>query len=146
MRTVVTFESSIFNTQESRDYFINPGCFGDDLAKWLIDRLRAAGFHTNEDPEQEDFGWYFEFHVPEGKHSVVLGFRSGDPKPNGCWIAFIERSRGFLGSLLGQRKREIAATAMSALHAALQAPEIRNVRWHEQKDFDAREDLGVSNP
>ena len=33
MRTVATFRSAAFNTSEARPYFINPGCFGDDLAK-----------------------------------------------------------------------------------------------------------------
>lgn len=39
VRTVVTFESTAFNMAEPKDYFINPCCFGDDLAKWLIDEL-----------------------------------------------------------------------------------------------------------
>ena len=41
MRTLVTFRSSAFNTTQPKDYFINPGCFGDDVAKWLMGELRA---------------------------------------------------------------------------------------------------------
>jgi hypothetical protein len=75
-----------------------------------MSRMRAAGLRTEDERGQEDFGWYFEVHVPEGRHCVVIGFREGDP-------------------------------------AALQGPEIRNARWHEQKDFDAlREDLGAHTP
>jgi hypothetical protein len=43
MKTVATFQSSAFNTTVTKDYFINPECFGDDLARWLITRLRATG-------------------------------------------------------------------------------------------------------
>ena len=43
MRKEATFRTSAFNTSEARDYFINDGCFGDDLAKWMIGRLREAG-------------------------------------------------------------------------------------------------------
>ena len=41
VRTVVTFRSSAFNTTESKDYFINECCFGDDAARWIIERLTA---------------------------------------------------------------------------------------------------------
>ena len=147
MKTLATFESAAFNTQEEKDHFINPGTFGDDLAKWLIGRLRQAGLRTDDEPGQEDFGWYLDFRVPEGEHCVVLGFRPEDPAPDGCWIAWLERSRGLIGSLFGGRQRGIAASAVAAVHQALQDPEIRNVRWHQKGDFDAlREDLGTPEP
>src|SRR5580700_9256202 len=44
VRTVVTFESTAFNLAEPKNCFINPCCFGDDLAKWLIGELRKHGF------------------------------------------------------------------------------------------------------
>jgi hypothetical protein len=40
IKTAVTFESTAFNMAEPRDYFINPCCFGDDVAIWLIGELR----------------------------------------------------------------------------------------------------------
>jgi len=147
VRTLVTFESSAFNTTESKQYFVNPRNYGDDVAKWMIAALQKAGVQTDDEPGQEDFGWYFEFRVPEGQHCAAVGFRPGDPAPQGCWIAWIERSRGLLGSLSGGRQRGIAASAAAAIHATLQSAEIRNIRWHEKKDFDAmREALGAETP
>jgi hypothetical protein len=35
IKTVVAFESTAFNMAEPKDYFINPCCFGDDVATWL---------------------------------------------------------------------------------------------------------------
>jgi hypothetical protein len=130
MRTAATFRSSAFNTSEVKSYFINPCCFGDDLATWMMARLRAAGVQTNDQPRQEDFGWYFEFEVPAGKHCCVLGYREGDPE--GQWRLWLERSRGFLGSILGMRKRNIDAAAVQAVQDILtKALEIRELEWQE---------------
>ena len=148
MRTVVTFQSSAFNTTEPRDHFINPGSFGDDAARWLGAALRASGLRADEEPGQEDFGWCIEFDVLEGRHCCVIGFRKEDDPADSVWIAWIERSRGILGSLAGLRRSGIAPSAVDALHQVLTgAPEIRNVRWHREDDFDAgREDAGAPPP
>ena len=148
MRTVVTFESAAFNTSEPRPYFVNPECYGDDAARWLGARLRAAGVKADEEPGQEDFGWYFELEVPQGRHCCVLGYRAGDQDSRGTWVAWVERSRGLLGSILGRRAKDIAPSALDAIHSALAgAPEIREVRWHHRADFDAgREDAGRPSP
>ena len=130
MRTEATFRSSAFNTSEVKSYFINPCCFGDDLAKWMMAGLRAAGVRTNDQPRQEDFGWYFEFEVPGGQHCCVLGYQEGHPE--GQWLLWLERSRGFLGSILSMRKRGIDAAAVQVLQDILaKAPEIRDLEWQE---------------
>jgi hypothetical protein len=148
MRTLVTFRSSAFNTSEPQPYFINPSSFGDDLARWLIAHLRVGGVSVHDTPGQEDFGWFFEFDVPEGKHCCVLGFRPVDDPNESNWVAWIERSRGLVGSIFGLRKHGIAPSALSAVHAVLSShSEISNVRWHDQRDFDAaREELGTATP
>ena len=148
MRTLVTFQSASFNNTEPEEYFINPGCFGDDVALWLSATLRAHSIEADAAPEREDFGWYFEFTVAEGRHCCVIGSR---PEPNpadAIWIAWIERSRGFLGSLVGRRNHGIAASAVEAVHEALRsAPQILNVAWHHREDFDSgREELAASSP
>src|SRR6266513_6495573 len=99
MRTLVTFQSPAFNTSEEKEYFINPGCFGDDTCKWLVQQLRASGVKTDNEPGQEDFGWYFTFTVPEGEHCCVVGYRPGDTDDDGEWVIWIEKSKGLLGSI-----------------------------------------------
>jgi len=128
VRTEVTFQSDGFNTSESRPYFINPECYGDDLAKWMMERLRATGYKTADEPGQEDFGWYFDFEVPAGPHCCVIGYQPDDPE--GQWIVTLERSRGFIGSILGRRNKGIDEAAVKAIDGILTgAPEIRNVQW-----------------
>jgi hypothetical protein len=148
VRTLVTFFSSAFNTTESKPYFINPECFGDDVARWMIARLRAAGVSTDDEPGQEDFGWYFNFAVDEEPHTCVIGLREVEGETERDWIVWVERGRGFLGSIFGGRKRGIAPAALTAVHSVLSAaPEIRGIRWHEPSDFEAgREDAASSEP
>ena len=144
IQTVVTFQSTAFNVTETKPYFINPSCYGDDVAKWMIAELRKNGVKTDDAPDQEDFGWYFGFQVAGGEHTFVIGFRPDDK----TWIGWLERNRGFARSILGLRKRGIDPSAQQVLHSALLgSPEIRNVRWHFHGDFDkGREERGTLNP
>ncbi len=148
MKTLATFRSSAFNTSDPKAYFINASCFGDDVARWMIEHLRPLAVSTDDAPRQEDFGWFFEFEVPEGKHCCIVGSRPVDDPSESNWVAWIERSRGFLGSVVGLRNRGIAPSAVNAIHAVLStSSEISNVRWHEQHDFDAgREGAGSESP
>jgi hypothetical protein len=123
-----TFRSSSFNTSEVRPYFVNDCCFGDDLARWLIGRLREAGVGTDDEPGQEDFGWYFQFNLPSGAHCCVLGYQ--EDEPDGVWHISVERGRGLLASLLGGRRRGIDEAAVRVIDDVLAgAPEIRELRW-----------------
>src|SRR6266850_5825623 len=135
IKTIVTFQSSNFNVSEPKEYFINAGCFGDDVAKWLIDRLRSKGLPA-ADANQEDFGWYFTFRIVAIEHCIVIGYRPQNGA-EGTWIGWLERHRGFIASLLGARKRGIQNEAVQALHEVLaSATEIRSLRWHFRSDFD----------
>jgi len=148
MRTIATFQSSAFNTSESKIYFINPGCFGDDLARWLIACLRETGVPTDDEPGQEDFGWYFDFEVPEGSHTCVVGLRPGEAHSAPDWVVWVERTRGLMGSMLGRRRRGIAPSAIALIHSVLsREPGVTGLRWHEQRDFETgREEAASSVP
>ena len=128
MGTEAQFRSSAFNTTEVREYFINDCCFGDDLAKWLIAKLKAAGVETDAEPEQEDFGWFFSFKVPSGNYTCILAFQ--EEEPEGIWHLTLERRRGLIGSLLGGRKKGTDDQAVATIAQAMgAAPEIRDLRW-----------------
>ena len=102
MRTVATFDSREFNLTEHREHFINEGCFGDDLGRWLIERLRAAGAVPDAEPGQEDFGWYVNYSVGDQSYCAVIGNVGGE-----FWFVAVERVTGFVGSILGQRRRSV---------------------------------------
>ena len=92
-------------------------------------------------PGQEDFGWYFGFKVSGVGHSFVLGYRE-DTDESGTWIGWVERNKLFF------RKRGIEPEATQAIHEVLSnAPQIKNIRWHFQHDFDTLlEELGTERP
>jgi hypothetical protein len=132
MRTEVRFESDAFNTTEAKPYFINDCCFGDDVCRWLIGELRGRGVETAAEPGQEDFGWYFTFEAGGAEHCLVLVLQPADGDDPARWIGEIERSAGFISSILGGRRRGISPAALQAIHDVLSSsPAIRNVSWHE---------------
>jgi hypothetical protein len=137
VRTVVTFESTAFNLAEPKNCFINPCCFGDDLARWLIGELRKHGLETDDEPSQEDFGWYLNFETARVAHTFVIGHRPTGETEAGAWFGVIERNRGFF------RKRGIQRSAVEAIHGILStSPLIQGVRWHFKLDFGK----GTSSP
>src|SRR5215468_11314442 len=132
LKTEVHFRSTAFNCSEPKDYFINDCCFGDDIARWLIQQLRAQGVQTADEPGQEDFGWYLTFHVGGTEHCFVIGFQPNNPTTGDRWLGWLERQTGFLGSLFGGRKRGILPEAVQAIDTALRAsPDVQCVTWRE---------------
>ena len=131
MRTVATFDSREFNLTEHREYFINEGCFGDDLGRWLIGKLRAAGADTASEPGQEDFGWYVDYTVGIQPFCAVIGNVSGE-----FWFIVVERAAGFLGSVLGRRRRNIPESGITCLHQILSScSEVSRLKWHHWDSF-----------
>ncbi len=147
IRTLVTFQSLAFNTTERRDYFINDCCYGDDVARALMEQLRTCGVQTDPEPGQEDFGWYFGFRVRDTDYQFVIGHRPADGDKPGVWIGWLERKAGLVGSLFGTRKRGIQPDGLSAINLAISSlPQVSSILWHRKEDFDAgREELGQSD-
>jgi hypothetical protein len=145
LRTHVTFKSDAFNTREDKPNFINPGNFGDDVAAWVGERLRAQGLQVEPEVGQEDFGWYVAFQCGGTAYTFVLGSREDE---SGDWLGWLERHAGFLASIFGGRDKGIKTDALEAIHTALSgAPEIRDVRWHTKSDmFGMREERGCPTP
>lgn len=148
VKTVVTFKSSPFNVSEPKEHFINPCCFGIDVARWLTEQLRAKGYQAANAPGQEDFGWYFSFLIDGLEYCFVIGHRPVNENGEGVWIGWLERSRSFVASVLGGRNRGIQPAAARAIHEILaSSPQIRDVRWHFRRDFDSgREQIGTAEP
>ena len=144
-RTVVTFASQVFNTSEPRPGYVNPGCYGDDVTRWLAAEMKKIGVPT-EDPHQEDFGWYLPYRLGDQTFDFIVSYRP-DESPS-VWIGWIEREASTLSSLLGGRNRNIPDEAAKAIHRILESnPGIREIRWHQWKDFyKGREELGTPAP
>ena len=139
MRTIVTFHSRAFNNQEPKPYFINACCFGDDVARWLIAKLRDRVVEVDEEPGQEDFGWYVRFRAAGARYFLIVGFRPDDESQGRTWIVWIERNRGLLGLPFSGRGIDPALPEM--LDGILTgAAEIEDVRWYSREEFESEND------
>ena len=136
-RTHVTFGTKLFNMEEERDYFINPCCFGDDCAQWLIDRLVSQGVEKlDERPTQEDWGWCFSITIGQRDFMVGVGL-CDDEDPSTTWLVFIKSRLGWLRrKLYGWSDEDEILTVCKAMDRALKSTsEISDVRWHTEEDW-----------
>lgn len=99
MRTQITFESDAFPMipdldpdDEDPDYEadeVNPGIFGQKLAKFVSESLRAAGIET-AGPYAEDYGWIVE--LPGWGFPAFLACASDPENPRRFSIIFEPRT------------------------------------------------------
>jgi hypothetical protein len=137
MQLIAAFRSTAFNTREPKPYFINPCCFGDDVAKWLIAQLHVRSVETENEPGQEDFGWYVRLRFGGARYFLLVSLRPDNVLEGRTWILCIERDRGLLGSAFGLPRRGIDPAVPELLNAILTgAHEIEDVRWYSSDEFD----------
>jgi hypothetical protein len=105
-RSDLIFSTDRFNLSEPREYFINDCCYGDDAARWLVDRLRARGLTVTE-PDQEDWGWYFDAQFDGAAYFVGVGGNSDDEisgTNRGEWRFMVEKHRTLWQKLSGANR------------------------------------------
>jgi hypothetical protein len=96
------FRSSRFNLSGVGDHFINPCCFGEDLAAWLREKLTERGIHADP-PGQEDWGWYLGLSHDGAKYLLGISGNadeSSTTENDGEWRIVVDKSRS-----VGQRLR-----------------------------------------
>ena len=128
--TFVTLRTEKFNTSESKEYFINPNCFGDDFAKWLLGELAARNVEFEEDgPDQEDFGWYVNFSINDTDTTCLIIYNEVDS----IWQIILERNVGLLGSLLGKRNKRVRSEPVELIYDILKSEsEFYSIEWHNR--------------
>jgi hypothetical protein len=87
------FNTARFNLSVVGEHFINPCCFGEDLAAWLRGKLADKGIPASA-PGQEDWGWYLSANYAQ--RSYFLGM-NGNPDVKGSdegeWRIIVEKKR-----------------------------------------------------
>jgi len=97
----ILFRSRFFNLSKVGEHFINPCCFGEDLAAWLRSRLAEKNVHAGT-PYQEDWGW--ELPVTLGGESYYLGMNGNPDRPGineGEWQIMVSKRRSMWQRLTG---------------------------------------------
>jgi hypothetical protein len=144
LRTHVTFRTSRFNQTEVRPYFINPGCFGDDCAAWLVNGLRQRGWNDMSEPWQEDWGWQTSTARGGRKYLISIGSMEEDPPE---WLVHVQEDTGFLARLGGNAGPGALGELLTAIHQVLVAgPEVEQVRWHFEDVFMGGSSAGDGEP
>jgi hypothetical protein len=113
----ILFRTKRFNLSTAKGHFINPDCFGEDLAAWLRDKLTERGIDVPH-LGQEDWGWYLK--VKLKKEFYFLGM-NGIPietnenhKDFGEWRIIVKKNRS-IGQWLGNRAKISADDMMLVL-------------------------------
>jgi hypothetical protein len=95
MNREVAFWTNLFESKMVQPHFINDRCFGEDLAEWLIDKLRAGEFSLGES-SQEDWGWEIEAEKDGEVFLVQLGIMDESiGEENAEWLISIEKPKSW---------------------------------------------------
>jgi len=100
----IVFRTNRFNLSKIGEHFINPCCFGEDLAGWLRQRLTPRGVKSRP-PYQEDWGW--ELPASLGTDSYYLcmsGNADFEGNDAGEWRIIVEKRRSIWERLMGKGK------------------------------------------
>ena len=143
-RTYVTFRTSRFNQTEARPYFINPNCFGDDCAAWLVSGLHERGWDNMSEPWQEDWGWQTST-AREGRKYLISIASMEEDAPE--WLVHVQEHTGFLARLRGKAGPGALRELLLAIHQVLVAgPEVEHIRWHLEDVFMLGTSAGEPEP
>ena len=97
MDVLATVETDIFNHREVKPHFINPCCFGEDFATWLMAKisfLAKSGFVFSE-IIQEDYGWGFWAYHGKDPFWVAISFVGEGPQETPAqWVISINYDPG----------------------------------------------------
>jgi hypothetical protein len=149
IRTIVTFQSTKFNTSKPVEPPLPPGDFGADVCKWMIGKLTDAGIRS-EGPYAEgpcgpcdwlknDRGvWAITFSIGKQKYEFDCGFRLAVKDKPAMWVAHVSRSlpedlvsKLLWATVFRDKLEEVDPAATDAIHTVLSGdPAISNIRWH----------------
>jgi hypothetical protein len=121
VRDKVTFRSTV-----SVDLDKHPP--GEELAKYIAEKMTAAGLKTQVIDNYEDFAWWIESEAQQRMPWALLGYIGDGPAE---WLLQINSGVGWLGRLLGCSDEEGRRLFTERLQAVLTGdPHFTDVRWH----------------
>lgn len=127
--TTVRFRSDKFRPLRPEEDQVNPGVYGEELARWLSDRLSAAaGVEPRVD--YEDFAWLVELPVGDGTAWLLCANEYGSDR---VWMIDIRKAPRLLGWL---RRAKPSPDDLFALYTQvhdilLSEPAISEIEWFE---------------
>jgi hypothetical protein len=105
----ILFKTNRFNLSKVGEHFINPCCFGEDLAAWLRIKLVEKRVEVRQ-PYQEDWGWELPAkHESDSYYLCMSGNsdQSNTDRDEGEWRIIVEKRSSIWQRVIG--KGRIAA-------------------------------------
>jgi hypothetical protein len=129
----ILFKTGRFNLSVAKPHFIDPGCFGEDLAAWLEARLIHENVKAGS-PGQEDWGWYLRARRADHAYFLAMSGNADEdsPKNLGEWRIIVEKRRSLWERLSGAGKIDdndgMVATIREILEKEADFSEVRVVK------------------
>lgn len=130
MNREVSFCTDLFESREVQPHFINERCFGEDLAKWLIGKLKGSGFSFGE-PYQEDWGWEIEAKVEGSRLYIQIGIMDESIGADEAeWLISVEMPRRWFS--FGKEDSKSLSELCGAIDKVLRNEKaITQVQWQD---------------
>jgi hypothetical protein len=130
----IVFRTSRFNLSKVGGHFINPCCFGEDVAIWLRAKLAERSVKARES-YQEDWGWELPVAYGDDSYYLCIGGNSDELRGNpdeGEWGIIVEKKRSIKQRLTGKGKIAVTDEMAKIIEEILGTePAIRDVRREE---------------
>ena len=132
MEDDLLFETDRFNLSEVKNHFINPCCFGEDVAAWLREELLGEGINVTE-PDQEDWGWYIEAEYRGDSYFIGIGGNTdefSEKRNQGEWRILVEKNRSTWQKLTHRDDVSSANELMNIIRRIVEKESgVKNVRF-----------------
>jgi hypothetical protein len=116
LESSINIETDRFEHREVKPHFINPCCFGEDFAVWLLTELSpltASGFEFSE-PIQEDYGWGLWAYHGKDPFWIALSYVGDGPTEEPAeWVISVAYDPGL--NFLKRLFHKVNASAFSQL-------------------------------
>ena len=130
----ILFKTNRFNLSKVGEHFINPCCFGEDLAAWLRIKLSERNVEASEH-YQEDWGWELLTMQESDFYYLCISGNSDEltaNKDDGEWSIIVEKRRSIGQRLRGAGKIAANDKMVIMIQEILRAePAIREVHCEE---------------
>lgn len=123
----LSFETDKFNRTEVREHYLNPSCFGDDLAEWLSQQLIKNQVDVQR-VHQEDWGWEVALTYNNISYFLSVGNVAGNGDGDyGEWRIYFTRQCSLIGRIFGQDKMSKDDAILSITQAILNKAKFKNI-------------------
>ena len=130
----ILFKTNRFNLSKVGGHFVNPCCFGEDLAAWLRIRLIERDAEVLQS-YQEDWGWELPAILERDSYYLCISGYSDESTTNkdeGEWGIIVEKRRSIGQRLRGAGKIAANDKMVETIEEILRAePTVREVHREE---------------